>query len=515
MNPKTSFLHWWMPFIALSICAYFIHINFYLHKDLAIITHTAAQILQGQTYAHHIFEPNPPLIFYLHAIPVLISSITGIKLIYVFRLAIIGLIAISLRYDRACLKYFLFTSAPKKIENDHLLNKMSFAIAFVLLFLPANAFGQREHIYFILTLPYVLLALCRLNQDSIPFHIALVIGIMAGIGFSIKPFFLSTLLVLEGWLIYKERRLWVCLRIEMVITLTIIILYGIGIAVFYPAYITKVLPLWTPYYRGITHSLIILLTAPLFLWCCSPILLSFYDEPNEPYLPLQQVFIVGIVGSLISHLIPQVNWYYHILPAVSFACLYFAVKIKKTHFLDCRLSNRIVTMLINAFITGVIFFLPIQNSLIRTIDEIKYFHSSNPEKKIISLFENNPKHNSYMFLSMTHNLCRLEYYSTAPYVGSISSCIWEYLRLGKYTDSFKARQRSLGLKIITEDIHTHQPEFIIIDSASALNYLKQSINYPLEYSKSPSFRSEWSHYTYLSNIDHYKIYQRQPSSVAQ
>jgi hypothetical protein len=92
MKKKQEIVYWWLPLLALCLIAYFLQINIFLYKDVSILSHTAALMLEGQTYAHDIFEPNPPIIFYLHIPPIIIAKMTGIKIIYCLRVYLIALI---------------------------------------------------------------------------------------------------------------------------------------------------------------------------------------------------------------------------------------------------------------------------------------------------------------------------------------------------------------------------------------------------------------------------------------
>src|SRR3990167_3305837 len=181
MNKKNDFLYYWIPIIGLCLIAYLVQVHLYLHYDIAIIAHTADLMLQGQTYAHGIIEPNPPMIFYLHFLPIIVSKIAKIPMIYVFRAHIILLIVISLACSHVLFK-ILFQ------HNSRLKSLMSFVLAGILLFLPMEEFGQREHFFLMFTIPYILLVAARLENKTTLKSMAVLVGIMAGIGFSIKPY---------------------------------------------------------------------------------------------------------------------------------------------------------------------------------------------------------------------------------------------------------------------------------------------------------------------------------------
>lgn len=502
MKKTHNLINWWLPFIVLCIVAYWIQIHLYLHKDVAILSHTAAQILQGQTYAHDIFEPNPPLIFYLHALPILLAQLTGIKIIYVLRLVLLAFIILSVVSSRLLLRKIIVMKEERYCTDFQLLNIISYGIALALLYLPAEEFGQREHFFIILTLPYIILAVYRLQHHALKIEFALGIGFMAGLGFAIKPFFLSTLLLIELWMLLKKKKCLLGSRPEFIIAGLVIVIYALGVVVFYPDYLRVVLPLWMPYYCGIIGSWTDLLSCPLFLWCGTALVLAYY-ETNERNSNLKQVLAISIAGTLISYLIPQVTWYYHILPAVSLTFVYFSVVIGE--WVD---ANRTIDLKYISLFTFAIFLIPLTQSTLRTISAVAYFHSNPPEQKLVTLLNTNPQHNHYMFLSMTHNLYDLEFYSSAYNIGSFSSCSWEYARLGHYSNAYKSEVLSFVLNKMADDLNNKKPQFVIIDRASSQRYLHQKIDYPKEYGKNPYFREEWAHYVYLTRIKPYDVYQR-------
>lgn len=487
---------WWLSFITMCFTAYWLQINSYLHKDVAIISHTAAQMLQGHTYAHDIFEPNPPIIFYLHFIPIFLSKISGIKIIYTLRLILIALCALSIIISRIflnklCLKF---------------TNAMSYGIASILLFLPAEAFGQREHFFLILTLPYLLLTACRLQQYPTTRSTALWVGILAGIGFAIKPFFLCTLVCVE-WVFLQHLNSnirW--LRLEFVVIIAFLSLYIVSIVLFYPTYWQIVLPLWMPYYRGIRGSWFDVLSNPLFLWSCAAVCLNLFTQTTKT--TLKQVLIAGTVGNLLVYLIPQVTWYYHILPAVALASLYFIACIAELNQAEPYSSANHQPYRFVWLIGLVLFVLPMGQAGYRMTQTIAYFHSTHPEQKLMQLLATHSKPNHYMFLSMTHNLYDLEFYAPLYNVGSFSFCSWEYLRLGQYSAAYKSKILTYVLDILAHDLNDKKPQFIILDRPSSSAYLKQWIDYPNEYSQNPIFQKAWAQYTYLTTIAPYDIYQR-------
>ncbi len=492
---------WRLAFLILCALAYWVQNNLYLHKDVAIITHTATQLLQGQTYAHDIFEPNPPIIFYLHWIPIIIAKISGLSILDTLRTYILILIGISMLHSHELLKTLL-ESAKQRISKNTLY-LISCGIAYVLLFLPAESFGQREHFYIILTLPYLFLAACRLDAKPVSRFVAISIGCMAGIGFAIKPFFLPTLLLIGLLFVYQNRHVLGWLRLESILCVSILGLYGLTVFWIYPTYLSVVLPFWMPYYLGIVKPWAILIASPCFIWCCAALFLHLVRKA-KPRSMLKHLIAISIFGNLITYLVPQVNWYYHLYPALAMTCLYFI-------FFFSELSSTLKhsnDILVSSLLAVIIFFIPANQSILRTLHAFNYFHTNNPEKQLMTLLNTFPDHNNYMFFSMTHNLYDLELYSSAKQVGSLSFCNWEYTRLGQYSPFYQNTTRAYALNIITQDLNIKKPEFVIIDVPSSQNYLGQKIDFSKEYDRDKGFHKTWSHYVFLTSIYPYDIYQR-------
>ena len=503
MKNKREYIYWSF-LLGLCFFAYCIQVNSYLYEDSAVITHTAAQMLQGQLYAREIFEPNPPLIFYLHMPPILLSNLMRIRLIYSLPLYMLSLIVFSVTCSR-----YLF---EKLFQNNVLfVYTTTFAFALILLFLPVSAFGEREHFLLILTTPYILLTACRLDNRVINKSVAILIGIMAGIGFSIKPFFLLSLLLIELLLVIRQKSLWGWVRIESVFAVCFILIYILSVLFFFPSYWQLVLPLWAPYYQGIMQPWETLLSYFYFWFCCSALLLFCFSKKDTPNASIHTLLALTIFGYLVAFLIPRVTWYYHILPALSLSCLYFVLVLTETGSeLTVALTQRASRAGFLILLAIVIFFRPVMACVIATVDRIQVFHSNTPLSQLASFLNKQAPDTTYDFFSMTLPLYNLEYYSTLRYVGNVSILSWEFMSLSpsKYSEAYREKIHNFMLKIISRDLNHKKPEFVIIDVLSSLSYLSTRIDYLRLYASNELFHKAWSHYSYRTTIGPYVVYQR-------
>ena len=340
---------------------------------------------------------------------------------------------------------------------------------------------------------------------------AVLVGIMAGIGFSIKPYFLITLFCIELLVSYRKKSVFSWLRIESIIAILIIFLYGLSVLIYYPEFLSIVVPLWIPFYYARIEPWINILDCFYFVFCCAAIALSCFNYDKEPYSMIKMVFVVTILGDLIVFLIPRTTWYYHILPAFSIACLYFTLILGElSQEKSINPSRGADKSAIIQMATLVPFFMLVFACASETIKKIAYFHSDNSMNKIIAFINKRQSDHSYDFFSITHRLNILEYYSTMKYVGTFPF-FWEFSKLLPKQDALVYLNTSLPyvLNIISHDLNDKKPQFIIIDKIAAEWYLNQRIDYPKEYSKNKSFREAWSHYNYLETIEFFDIYQRE------
>lgn len=492
-------IYWLLPLFILCLFTFIFQSHIYLHKDTAMVTHNAAVfMLHDQTYAKPIFDSNPPLIFYVSMPPIFLAKLIDVNLLDLLRLYIICMAIASIS-----LSHYFFKKLFK--TNNTLIYIMSFSYAFVLLVLPIDNIGQREHFLIILSTPYFFLAACRLENIPIKNWLAILIGIMAAIGFALKPFFLITLMLIELIFIVRKKNIWGWVRIESLTAVLFILSYGLSVIVLCPDFFHIVLPSFMPMYDAVRKPLSQLTLHPFFLLCCGALILPIAMKGQTKYLSLMTIFSVAIVGYLISFLIPGALWKYHLFPAEAIS------------FLACTLGLAELfmspTFRIRYVFVGVISAVYISLQLIVLSDQsikfINYFHAENTTKKLIAFLQQQNSTASYDYFSMTHELFLIEFYSKMNFVGSLPYFYWEYSRAlpEKYPANYQKKTSDFILNIISNDLNDKKPTYVIVDIRSSQERLNQRINYPKEYSQQNNFHQAWAKYKYLKGIGRYKIYQ--------
>lgn len=162
--------------------------------DVAWLLHTADRTLDGARPYVDVVETNPPWVIVLNIGFAGLSRLLGVGIARGFVVELLALIGLSL-----ALTWRLSRGMPEGLRRVGLLTW-----AYLLLVHIGAMFGQREHLLEILILPYVFGVIAEARGDRTPRGLAIVVGLMAGCGFALKPYFVPALLALEGYLAWRR-----------------------------------------------------------------------------------------------------------------------------------------------------------------------------------------------------------------------------------------------------------------------------------------------------------------------
>lgn len=324
--------------------------RFYYDSDNSILLHEAARLWQGGTYAGQFFETSPPMILYLYLPVVLLSKVLSLPLYILFRayLFLITSVCVAFCYG---LCDVLFQ------KNDEFIKKLFFlSLLAILLIFPNHELGQREDLYFVMSLPYCFLVARYLNGVPTNPRLRLVIGLLAGIAFSIKPFFIVTPVLLELWVMLTTRRWLACFRIEtLTIFLTMLAYVLVSVVLNFDYYRVVIPYAMGTYYTGLAFSWLAMIFYPISVYCYLPIVLYalFYTQ-FKGYQRLITTLCVASLSFTLVYVIQRLPYYYHAVPGFLMAVSLFELLISMMvlKFKESQLDSWLLT----AFITIYLFF---------------------------------------------------------------------------------------------------------------------------------------------------------------
>lgn len=292
--------------------------------DVAWAVYVAGRMLHGAKLYVDILEVNPPLIFVL-SIPVkLLSQMTGLSDILTFELSVLALIVVSLVACASLLRLL----APSR--DDLFLRRGLFLVAvFALFAVPAssNVFAQREHILVILLLPYLLAAAARAMRLPLGRGAAIWIGLLAGIGIALKPFFVLPWVFVELYLAIElgPKRAW--LRTENVIIAVLLIVYAAAVVVFTPEYLALVAILREVYGGFLPMPYTEILTDWRAIYVEHAVLAVWITRPDDRTRELRRVLLLATIGFMGALLLQHKGWEYHWYPPLAGATLLLGVAL--------------------------------------------------------------------------------------------------------------------------------------------------------------------------------------------
>lgn len=281
----------WIAVVAVGV-ALALQVPRYPNHDVAFLTWLANFVMGPGQFGVEVLELNPPLSFIIYIPAAAVSHLVGYDWAIKGWISIIFIFSIAMAWQASPREYRI----PVCVTLG-----LFFALAF------PREFGQREQISLLLCAPYVTGHMKRR-------WLGVLSGLMAGVGFALKPHFLVALVLV--FLIHRKVR-----TEEWVIAATGTA-YAFALVLFFRPYLFEVMPLASSTYWGVSAALgserrIIELGALLSLgfigWC-------------SDRKPLVLRFLAAGVGFAIAAGLQNKFFPYHFVPGWGFLMLAIAAQ---------------------------------------------------------------------------------------------------------------------------------------------------------------------------------------------
>ena len=286
------------------------------NSDMSWLYHVATQVLRGDRLGVDVVDPNPPPIVWLNVPVVLAGRLLGLSPDAVYRAAVVltGLASL----------LFCWRLYPRAVPHAPGVESRlaGLWLFFVLLVLPGANFGEREHVFVLLIMPYLFVAAGRISGARIAPREALTAGVLAGIGCSIKPFFPPVIIGMEAVRLARGRewRRWV--SPEGALATAVVAAAAAATLAFEPGYLRFMRSFGAGVYahfRPVPMSVIV--REPRFLLGLAGVLVFWLSRPLPRHRPIGFGFSIAALVASIAVLVQQKGFAYHYLPAVQFASL--------------------------------------------------------------------------------------------------------------------------------------------------------------------------------------------------
>jgi hypothetical protein len=293
--------------------------------DQTWLLFAAHRIMDSGRFAFEdLVESNPPLIIWLSGLPVLVGRALGISLQSALHGCLIVLAVISIAWSTALLR----RSCGSRFAGWFVP-----VLLYAVVVHPWLHYGQREHIMLFLVLPYLIMAAGRLEGLSPSTTAAVVAGLLAAIGFSLKPHTLVVVLAVEALLIAHRRDLRLVYRPEVAAMVATGFGYLAAVLLWAPDYLFKILPLMLGTYYDYHRAELSELISPMRgLKMAIVVLLWAMLSRRLAHRALATVLLLAAIGTTISHVAQMKAHESHLVSALAFFDLLFGVIV-----VDCWL----------------------------------------------------------------------------------------------------------------------------------------------------------------------------------
>ena len=311
---KTSsrFFNWtsFIVILILFLASIWMQKNLGSNKDNACLIQTAKALLQGQHYFKDFFESNTPMAVYVYMPALLIAQVGFISLAIALEIYALVMTALVLWLIQRLLIHRAFSVIARAT--------VLCAIAAGLLIVSSADFGQREHLLIIFVLPYLIASAFVLNQTTqkYPARLSILIGVLAGVGFAIKPHFLIAFLAIEIYVGIYRKKLFCFCRPEVLAILFVQVIYLYSLFLVTPEYLADIVPInMSLYYATVIKPGNTIIT-PAFLICLLVLCAHcFVSRVTADITAIRKMLAVSLIAFLLIYILQQTYWYYHSLPA--------------------------------------------------------------------------------------------------------------------------------------------------------------------------------------------------------
>lgn len=278
------------------------------NPDSSWLIYAAGRMVDGQKPYVDFMETNPPLILWISLLPVLLGKVFHLSPFTVFPLLVTLLNLASMWLTARVMRENKFLSA-KPVFQVALLY-----IAFGFFLLSPAIYGQRELLFITLVLPYLVRSLSAERGEKST-SIDLIVNLMAGVGFALKPFFL---------LIWGMNELHKALQDRSFASISALRNWNIGFiqllylaAIYFitPEYINTIIPtIITTYfaYESLWSSILKIIATV----CGITLLLTWMAGTHSDFRKIIARMLVWMIACALLMVVQRKDWLNHLYPMV-------------------------------------------------------------------------------------------------------------------------------------------------------------------------------------------------------
>ena len=462
------------------------------NSDVAWYLIATDKWLSGARLYEDIIEINPPLIFALNVPPVSFSRVSGLPAELLIVVYVHLLIALSLLVSARVLAAW-----PRGIRR--LGPAVLLAGGLALCTFAIFDFGQREHLLTIFTLPYVLLVISRAGGGPLPAGVSIGVGLLAALGFGLKPHFLAVPFLLEVYLMARRRDWRVVFRPESLGLAAALILYAGTVVWLTPEYFTRILPFALLAYGAYSQSLIVVLLSWQTLIVPFLLIVHLLSRRYQARPEIADVFLIASAAYYVIYVVQLKNWTYHEVPAESFSFLALFALALADPLLKGGRGRRII---LGALAVAAMLAIPYQRGPFRFPDFPLLLSAVEAQAQGRPVFTLS----SYLWVSFPIvNRAGSAWSSRFPCLWLLPGALLGLESPEAARDpALRARYEALKrytLDAVVEDLRAGDPGLIVVDRRPDPRFKSLEFDYVAFFTQDPRFAAIWANYRHAERVE--------------
>lgn len=484
-----------------------------INHDVGAILDVTGRWIDGEKLYVQIIDENLPLTFIVHALPVLTAKILPGGVPFWFTAWVVAGIFASFY---ACSRLVRLVPSADHALTEALLPPV---LLFLFTVLPNEHFGQREHIMFVASAPYLIASMARAEGVRLGRTSSIAIGLVAGIFFAMKPYYLAIpaavelfLLVRRGWRpTLTDPIPWAIFAMalaHLVLMYTVFSEFGRFVM---PMALESYEPIGDSGWQQVLTSNVMLPTLiALLIFGAFAIFLT-------KALAARALLAFGI-GAALSAIAQAKGWPYHVLPALSAAILLATFTLSQTidrYLPISRSGHRLPVAVISATLMVLLYF----QAALYTPPFYKQRQYEDSIGGILRhIVEQNAPHRTIMTLSpgiypfwpmlnYVHGRMTMRFLTMWVIQGAYADCE-DFPALYNAPDTMGDTEKFV-FDAVSEDFAKGKPDLLILDTIPGMPRCQGKVFDYLEYfQQNKVFADAFENYEHLMDVDRYKIYRR-------
>ncbi|MBK9584655.1 MAG: hypothetical protein KA099_03245 [Alphaproteobacteria bacterium] len=328
-----------LPALLIAGAVYFtvwakLYLDLYLTTDFGWLLICLERFLSGGTYTEDFYETNPPLSFLIYYPAYILYKVAGVFPTHAI---------FSLFSSAAALIAFIIW---KYLDSYGFSGSMKIGLFGAYLFsgtwIISTGFGHKDHLVFLLLLPYILMQIGIISRKPTSRTLMTTSSLLGASAICIKPHYILIPAFFYVYRFYSERSLAkLILTSDLWIFVSVGAAYLLSIYVFFPDYINTVFPEVLELYTIDLPMPVIDLLKFLSLSACAFIVMLFvYETEETKYLKASVYSLIGLsLLCAIAYFVQNKGFFYQSAPFLAFAAMSFILSLFGLIYQSCRLAD--------------------------------------------------------------------------------------------------------------------------------------------------------------------------------